>query len=93
MSFGLVNIFPCLSLMLSKVVFSVFLKITLCILLDYRFKVFLYFEISFLQLIVVCFVMMSCAFFLVVLPMVPSVFIQSLVNIGLFGRLGMVVCG
>jgi hypothetical protein len=79
--------------MLSKVVFSVFLKITLCILLDYRFKVFLYFEISFLQLIVVCFVMMSCAFFLVVLPMVPSVFIQSLVNIGLFGRLGMVVCG
>jgi hypothetical protein len=93
MFFGLVNIFPCLSLMLSKVVFSVFLKITLCILLDYRFKVFLYFEISFLQLIVVCFVMMSCAFFLVVLPMVPSVFIQSLVNIGLFGRLGMVVCG
>jgi hypothetical protein len=48
MSFGLVSIFPCLSLMLSKVMFSVFLKITLCILLGCRFKEFVYFEISFL---------------------------------------------
>jgi hypothetical protein len=54
--------------------------------------VFLYFEISFLQLIVVCFVIMSCAFFLAILPMVPSVFIQSLVSIESFGGLGIVVC-
>jgi hypothetical protein len=40
MSSRLVSIFPCLSLMLSKVVFSVFLKITLCILLGCRFRVF-----------------------------------------------------
>jgi hypothetical protein len=93
MSFGLVNIFPCLSLMLTKVVFSVFLKITLCILLGCRFKVLLYFEISFLHFLVVYFVMMSRAFFLAVLPMILSVFTQSLVNIGSFGRLGMVVCG
>ena len=77
--------FPCLSLILSKVVFSVFLKITLCILLDCRFKIFPYLEISFLQLIVVCFVMMLRAFFLVVLPMVPSVFIHLLISIGSFG--------
>jgi hypothetical protein len=43
MSFGLISIFPCLSLMLSSAVFSVFLKITLCILLGCRFSVFLYF--------------------------------------------------
>jgi hypothetical protein len=71
----------------------VFLKITLCILLGCRFKVFLYLEISFLQLIVVCFVIMSHAFFLVILSMVPSVFIHSLINIGLFGGLGMFACG
>jgi hypothetical protein len=47
MSSGLVGIFPCLSLMLFRVVFSVFLKITLCILLGCRFKVFMYFEIFF----------------------------------------------
>jgi hypothetical protein len=75
MSFRLVNIFSRLSLMLIKVVFSVFLKFSLCILLGCRFKVFLYFEIAFLQLIVVCFVMISCAIFLAILPMVPSVFI------------------
>jgi hypothetical protein len=88
-----VSIFPCLSLMLSKVVFSVFLKIILCILLGCRFKVFLYLEISFLQLIVVSFVIMSSAFFLAVLPMVPSVLIQSLVSIGSFGGIGMFACG
>jgi hypothetical protein len=93
MSFGLVSMFPCLSLILSKVVFSVFLKITLCILLGSRFKVFPYLEISFLQLIVVCFVMMSRAFFLVVLPMVSSVFIHSLISVGSFSRLGIVLCG
>jgi hypothetical protein len=93
MSFGLVSIFPCLSLILSKVVFSIFLKITLCILLGCRFKVFLYLEIVFLQLIVVCFVMMSCAFFLVVLPMVPSVLIHSLISIGSIGGLGIFACG
>jgi hypothetical protein len=71
----------------------VFLKITLCILLGCRFKVLLYFEIAFLHLLVVYFVMMSRAFFLAVLPMILSVFTQSLVNIGSFGRLGMVVCG
>jgi hypothetical protein len=75
MSFGLVSMFPCLSLILSKVVFSVFLKITLCLFLGCRFKVFLYLDIAFLQLIVVCFVMMSCAFFLAVFPRVPSFFI------------------
>jgi hypothetical protein len=57
-------------------VLSVFLKITLWILLGCKFKVFLYFAIAFLQLVVVCFVMMSWAFFLAVLPLVPSVFIH-----------------
>jgi hypothetical protein len=37
--------------------------------------------------------MMSRAFFLAVLPMVPSVFIQSLINIGSFGGLGIFACG
>jgi hypothetical protein len=54
----------------------VFLKITLCILLGFRFKVFIYFEIAFLQLIVVCFAMISRASFLAFLPMVPSVLIH-----------------
>jgi hypothetical protein len=71
----------------------VFLKISLCIFLGCRFKVFLYLEISFLQLIVVCFVMMSHAFFLAVFPMVSSVFIQSLISIGSFGGLGIFACG
>jgi hypothetical protein len=93
MSFGLVSIFPCLSLMLSSVVFSVFLNITLCILLGCRFKVFLYFEIAFLQLSVVCLVMMSCAFFLAFLPISPNFLIHSLVSVVLFGGLGIVVCG
>jgi hypothetical protein len=93
MFFGLVSMFPCLSLILSKVVFSEFLKITLCILLGCRFNVFLYLEIAFLQLVVVCFVMMSRAFFLVVLPMVPSVFIHSFISRGSFGGLGIFVCG
>jgi hypothetical protein len=93
MSFGLVSIFPCLSLRLSRVVFLVFLKITLCILLGCRFRVFLYFEIALLQLIVVCFVIISRAFFWVVFPMFPSVFIQLLISVGSFGGLGMVVCG
>jgi hypothetical protein len=93
MSSGLICIFPCLFLILFSVVFLVFLKLTLCILLGCRFKVFLYFEIAFLRLIVVFFVMMSHAFFLVVFPMVPSVFIQSLISIGSFGGLGIIVCG
>jgi hypothetical protein len=93
MSFGLISIFPCLSLMLSSVVFSIFLKITLCILLGCRFSVFLYFDIAFLQLIVVCFVMISRAFFLAILPMVSSVFIHSLISVGSFSRLGIVLCG
>jgi hypothetical protein len=76
MSSGLVRIFPCLSCMLSMVVLSVFLKITLWILLGCKFKVFLYFAIVFLQLVVVCFVMMLRAFFLAILPMLPSVFIH-----------------
>jgi hypothetical protein len=46
MSFRLVSIIPCLSLMLSSVVFSVFLNITLYILLVCRFRVFLCFEIT-----------------------------------------------
>jgi hypothetical protein len=83
----------CLSLILSRVVFSVFLKITLCILLGCRFKVFLYFEIAFLQLIVVCFVIISRASFLASLPMFPSVLIHSEMSVGLFGGFGIVVCG
>ena len=67
------------------------LKITLCILLGCRFKVFLYFEIVVLQLIVVCFVMISRAFFLAVLPMVPSIFIHSLISVGSFGGIRIVV--
>jgi hypothetical protein len=70
-----------------------FLKITLFILLGCRFRVFLYFEIAFLQLIVVCFVIISCAFFLASFPMFPSVFIHSLISVGSFGGLGMIVCG
>jgi hypothetical protein len=93
MSSGLVSIFPCLSLILSKVMFSMFLKITLCILLGCRFKVFLYFEIAFLQLFVVCFVMMSRAFFLAFFPIVPSILIHSLMSSGSFGGFGIVVCG
>jgi hypothetical protein len=93
MSSGLVSILPCLSLILSSVVFSVFLKMTLCILLGCRFKVFMYFEIAFLQVIEVCFVMMSLAFFLAFFPKVPSVFIHSLINVGSFGGLGIVVWG
>ena len=54
---------------------------------------FLYFEIVFLQLVVVCFVVMSWAFFLVVLPMIPSAFIHLLINIGSFGGFGIVTCG
>jgi hypothetical protein len=83
----------CLSLILSRVVFSVFLKIALCILLGCRFKVFLYFEIAFLQLIVVCFVIISRASFLAFLPMLPSVLIHLGRSVGLFGRFGIVVCG
>jgi hypothetical protein len=79
--------------MLSSVVFSVFLNITLCILLGCRFRIFMYFEISFLQLIVVCLVMMFHAFFLAILPISPSVFIHSLVSVVSFGGLGIVVCG
>jgi hypothetical protein len=90
MSLGLVKMLPCLSWMLSSVVFSIFLKITLCILLGCRLRVFLYFEISFLQFIEVCFVMISRALFLVVFPMVPSVFIHSLINNGSFG--GFEIC-
>jgi hypothetical protein len=55
--------------------------------------VFLYFEIVFLQFIEVCFVIMSRAFFLAVLPMDPSVFIHSLTRVGSFGGVGIVVCG
>src|SRR5450759_4832984 len=93
MSTGLVRMFPCLSFRLSKVVLSAFLKITLWILLGCRFSIFLYLEISFLQLVRVCFVMMSRAFFLAILPMLPSVFIHSLVSIGSFGGFGMFACG
>jgi hypothetical protein len=93
MSSGLIRIFPCLSFMLSRVVLSMFLKITLWILLGCKFRVFLYLAIAFLQLIVVCFVIMLRAFFLVVLPKVPSVFIHSLMSAGSFGRFGIVVCG
>jgi hypothetical protein len=85
--------FPCLSLILSRVVFYVFLKITLCIILGCRFRVFLYFEIAFLQLAVVCFVMISRASFLAFLPMVPSVFIHLLIIDGSFGGFGIVMCG
>jgi hypothetical protein len=88
MSSGFVKMLPCLSWMLSSVVFSVFLNITLCILLGWRLRVFMYFEIAFLQFIVVCFVMISCAFFLAVLPLVPSVLIHSLINNGSFRGFG-----
>jgi hypothetical protein len=55
--------------------------------------VFLYLEIAFLQLVVVCFVMMSRAFFLAILPIIPSVFIYSLIKIGSFGGFEIVACG
>jgi hypothetical protein len=85
MSFELVSMLFCLSLILSSVVFSVFLMITLCIRLGCRLRVFLYFEISFLQLMEVCFVIISLAFFLAVLPIFPSVFTHSLISSGSFG--------
>jgi hypothetical protein len=66
MSLGLVKMLPCLYWILSTVVFSMFLKMTLYILLGWRLRVFLYFEIFFLQFIDVCFVMISRAFFLAV---------------------------
>jgi hypothetical protein len=90
MSSGLVRILPYLSLIPSRVVFSVFLKITLCIFFGCKWRVFLYFEIAFLQFIEVCFVIMSRAFFLAVLPMDPSVFIHSLTRIGSFGGIGII---
>jgi hypothetical protein len=92
MSFGLVSIFPCLTLIMSRVVFFVFLKITLCILLGCKFRVFLYFDIAFLQLIVVCFVIISRAFFLAFFPIVPSIFIHSLMSSGSCGGFGIIVC-
>src|SRR5450759_1641696 len=93
MSSGLVSIFPCLSCRLSKVVLSIFLKITLWILLGCKFNVFLYLEIAFLQLVRVCFAIMSQAFFFAVLPMLPSIFIHLLISSGSFGRFGMFACG
>jgi hypothetical protein len=74
--------------MLSSVILSMFLKITLCILLCWRLKVFLNLEIVFLQFTKVCFVMISRAFFLAVFPMVPSVLIHLWINSGSFGRFG-----
>ena len=73
-------------------VVSVFLKITLWIRLDYRFNVFLYLDISFLQLDSVCLVIMSRAFFLVFFPMSPRDFIHSLNSNGSCGGFGMFVC-
>jgi hypothetical protein len=37
--------------------------------------------------------MISCAFFLTSLPMVPSVLIHSLISDGSFGGFGIVMCG
>ena len=54
MSSQFISIFPCLSFRLSNVVLSVFLKITLWILLGCKFNVFLYLEIAFFQLVRVC---------------------------------------
>ena len=54
---------------------------------------FLCFSIAFLQLVVVCFIIMLPAFFLAVLPMIPSVFIQFLMSVGSFGGIGIVACG
>ena len=78
----LVSILPCLSLILFNVVFSVLLKMTLCILLGCRFKVFLYSKIVFLQLMAVCFAMMSCEFFLAFFPMVLSIICIFLLALG-----------
>jgi hypothetical protein len=72
--------------------FPQFLKIILCILLDCRLRVFLYFKIVFLQLIEVCFIMISRAFFLAVLPRVPSTFIHLSIRVGSFGGFGIFVC-
>ena len=88
MSLGLVKMLSYMSWMLSSVVFSVFLNITLWILLGWRLRVFLYFEIAFLQFTEVCFVMISCAFFLLVFPIIPSVLIYSLISNGSFGGFG-----
>jgi hypothetical protein len=93
MSLGFVRMLPCLSWMLSNVVFSIFLKITLCIRLGWRLRVFLYFEIAFLQFIEVCFVMISRAFFLAVFPMVPSFWVHSFINSGSFGGFGISTSG
>jgi hypothetical protein len=84
--------FPCRFLIQSSVVFSVFLKIILCILLGCRFRVCMYLEIVVLQLIVICFVMMSRAFFLAFFPIVPIVFIHSLISVGSLGGLGIFFC-
>jgi hypothetical protein len=92
MSLELVKMLPCLSWMLSNVVFSMFLKITLYILLGCRLRVFLYFELAFLQFIEVFFVMISHMFFLEVFSMVLSVFIHSLINNGSFGGFGISAC-
>jgi hypothetical protein len=92
MSSGLVRMLFCLSLMLSSVVFSVFLNMTLCILLGCRLRVFLYFEISFLQLIEVCLVIISRVFFLAVFPMVPSSVNHPLTSWRSCGGFGIFMC-
>jgi hypothetical protein len=72
---GLVRILPCLSLRLSSVVSSEFLKIFLCILLGCMFNKFLYLLIAFLQFIVDFFVVMFLAFIFAILPILLRIFI------------------
>jgi hypothetical protein len=68
-----------------------FCRITLCILLGCKSRVFLYFEIAFLQFIEVYFIMILHVFFLAVLPMVPSSFIHSSIKVGSLGGFGIFV--
>jgi hypothetical protein len=90
-SVELVRMFPCLSLRLSSMVSSMFLKIFLCIVLGCRFSRFLYLLIAFLQFIEVYFVVMFLAFIFVVLPISLRVFIQFCLRIGSIGGVGMLL--
>jgi hypothetical protein len=63
---------------------------------SFRLKVWdisIFCDFFFFQLFEVCFVMISRAFFLAVLPMVPRFCIHSCINVGLLGGLGIVVGG
>jgi hypothetical protein len=66
-------------------VLYVYLKMILRILLGYKFNMFLYLLIAFLQIIDVCFVVMLRVFVFAVLSISPRIFIHSCFKVGSVG--------